>query len=191
MPTETAEVIDLASRRADPQTSPQEDDYYDDDVEIVVPATSPQAPRQQERTKRRSYARKAIGLPVYSDLLAESRAAQKRYDAAARAYQLSLQRLEAERFDAAETVDELLAQVAYLSGGRFDFAPWLKKHGYVTARQALLLLDLCASYGLQKPSPEVFPPVRRTAAQVDDAAQLKRLAPYLSPQARAALRRSR
>lgn len=170
-----AEIVDLDAHRA-----------QDISGEVVA-----RVPRQQERSKKRSFERKAIGLPVYSDLLAESRAAKRRYEAAARAYQLSLQRLEAERFDAAESVEELVSQVAYLSAGEFDFAPWIDQHGYLTAKQALLLLDLCASYGLAKPSPQVFPPVRRTAAQVDDPASLKRLNPYLSAQARAALRRSR
>lgn len=186
-----AVVVDLAAHRTVAQQTAHEDDYEDDDILISPPDSAPPPPRQQERSKRRSFARKAAGLPVYSTLLKEAAEAKGAYLDAARDYQLSLQRLEAERFDAAESVDELIAQVAYLSGGRFSFAPWLKQHGYVTARQALLLLDLCASYGLAKPSPEVFPPVRRTAAQVGDAAQLKRLAPYLSAQARAALRRSR
>ncbi|MCK6517845.1 hypothetical protein L6R46_22640 [Myxococcota bacterium] len=198
-PQTDAIVVDLAAHRASKDDSffgftgddNLEDDYEPEDLEITPPTTAPPPPRQQQRGKGRSRQRRLEGLTVYSDLLAESKAAQKRYEAAAKDYETSLIRIEAERFDPAESVDELCAQVAYLTAGRFDFAPWIKQHGYLTARQSLLLLDLCQTYGLAKPGPEVFPPVRRTAAQVDDPAQLKRLAPYLSPQARAALRRSR
>lgn len=186
-----AVVVDLAAHRTVAQQTAHEDDYEDDDILISPPDSAPPPPRQQERSKRRSFARKAAGLPVYSTLLKEAAEAKGAYLDAARDYQTALQRLEAERFDPAESVDELLAQVGFLSAGRFDLRPWLQAKGYITARQALLLLDLCASYGLAKPSPEVFPLVRRPAAQVDDPASLKRLNPYLSAQAKAALRRSR
>lgn len=194
-PQTDAVVVDLAAHRASKDDffgfTDDEGDFEPEDLEITPPTTAPPPPRQQQRGKGRSRQRRQEGLTVYSDLLAESKAAQKRYEAAAKDYEVSLVRLEAERFDPAESVEELCAQVAYLTAGRYDFAPWIEKYQYITARQALLLLDLCASYGLAKPGPEVFPPVRRTAAQVDDPAQLKRLAPYLSAQARAALRRSR
>lgn len=191
MPPETdAEVIDLASRRA--AAPPQEDDDLDDEYEVRFPAGTPAPPRQAVRSTKRTQARRAAGYSTFPEIRDEIRETKAAYEAAAEAYQTALIRREAERFDAATTPDELAHQIAYLSSGRFDVRSFVQDQGYLTARQAAVVLRMADQWGLIV-LPEAVPPIHRVATQAPELAQadLDRLSPYLSAQAKAALRRSR
>lgn len=182
-----AEIVDLDAHRAAPIHEDLDEEY-----EVAVPAGAPAPPKQAIRSTRRTQARRAAGYSTLPEIREEVRATKAAYEAAAEAYQTALIRQEAEKFDAATTPDELAHQIAYLSSGRFDVRSFVQDQGYLTAKQAAVILRLADQWGVVV-LPEAVPPIHRVAAQAPELAQadLDRLAPYLSPQARAALRRSR